>query len=124
MIKRTLTEDDKKLLAEWIAAEPAHVNSMPEFYYEAGSKSVMYEDSEGPVCVVRYTPILRLDMDFAPGIDKTRIKEAMKTELPEIAEQAKMQNFKELVFDSIAEPLIRFCQRLGFVTCPDYRKVL
>jgi hypothetical protein len=74
--------------------------------------------------VVRYSSSLRLDMDFAPGIDKSRIKEAMKSQLPGIIEQAKSQGFKELVFDSVAKPLIKFCQYLGFTACPDYRRNL
>jgi hypothetical protein len=124
MIIRTLNEDDKTLLAEWIAAEPDHSNTTPEFYYTPGTKTVLYSDKNGPVCVVRYSSALRLDMDFAPGIDKGRIKEAMKSQLPEIAEQARSQGFKEIVFDSVAKPLIRFCQLLGFSACPDYRRSL
>ncbi len=121
---RTVEEKDKALLAEWIAAEPDHTFSTPEFYYTPGTKSVVYEDEQGPVCVVRYSPVLRLDMEFAPGIDKSRIKEAMKSQLPEIAEQARSQGFKELLFDSVAKPLIKFCQYMGFSACPDYRKAL
>jgi hypothetical protein len=124
MILRTLDENDKALLAEWIAAEPDHSNSTPDFYYTPGTKTILYSDEQGPVCVVRYSSSLRLDMDFAPGIDKSRIKEAMKSQLPEIAEQAKSQGFSEIVFDSVAKPLINFCQYLGFSACPDYRKAL
>ena len=124
MILRTLNENDKALLAEWIAAEPDHSNSTPDFYYTPGTKTILYSDEQGPVCVVRYSSSLRLDMDFAPGIDKSRIKEAMKSQLPEIAEQAKSQGFSEIVFDSVAKPLIKFCQYLGFSACPDYRKAL
>jgi hypothetical protein len=124
MILRTLNENDKALLAEWIAAEPDHSNSTPDFYYTPGTKTILYSDEQGPVCVVRYSSSLRLDMDFAPGIDKSRIKEAMKSQLPEIAEQAKSQGFSEIVFDSVAKPLIKFCQYLGFSACPDYRRLL
>jgi hypothetical protein len=117
-------DKDKEMLKEWIAAEPDHSNSTPEFYYTPGTKSVVYEDEQGPVCVVRYSSVLRLDMDFAPNIDKVRIKEAMKSQLPEIVEQAKSQGFKEIVFDSVSKPLIKFCQYLGFSACPDYRRTL
>jgi hypothetical protein len=124
MIIRTLTENDEDMLSEWIAAEPDHAGNTVAFYSTPGTKSVLYSDEEGPVCVVRYSSSLRLDMEFNPTVSKDRIKEAMKSQLPEIAEQAKSQGFSELVFDSIAQPLIKFCEKLGFSTCPDYRRLL
>jgi hypothetical protein len=123
MVISTIHDQDRELLTEWILAEPSH-KSTAEFYYEPKTKSVLYSDEEGPVCVVRYSSALRLDMDFAPGISKERIKEAMKSQLPEIAEQAKAQGFKELIFDSLSQPLIRFCEKLGFSASPDYRRTL
>lgn len=121
---RTVDEKDTEMLAEWIAAEPDHADNTPAFYSTPGTKSVLYSDEEGPICVVRYSPVLRLDMEFNPAVSKERIKEAMKSQLPEIVGQAKSQGFSEIVFDSVAKPLIKFCERLGFIACPDYRRLL
>jgi hypothetical protein len=122
MILRTLDENDKALLAEWIAAEPDHSNSTPDFYYTPGTKTILYSDEQGPVCVVRYSSSLRLDIDFSPTAGKDRIKKMLSANLPEVVNQAKAQGFSELVFDSTSKALIRFCEKLGFTVCPDYRK--
>ena len=121
---RTLTENDEEMLSEWIAAEPDHAGNTLAFYSTPGTKSILYSDEEGPICVVRYSSSLRLDMEFSPLASKERIKEAMKSQLPDIAEQAKAKGFSEIIFDSASKSLIKFCEKLGFSACPDYRRIL
>jgi len=123
MIIRTLTENDKPLLAEWIAAEPDHKYSTPEFYFEPQTKAVIYEDESGPVFAVRYSSALRIDIEFSPTAGKDRIREALKTGFPDVAATAQAQGFKEMVFNSVSKTLIAFTRLFGFRTCPDYRKV-
>jgi hypothetical protein len=119
----SLTEEDKNLLAEWIAKEPSHEHG-PDFYFESGTKSAIYEDEEGPVVVVRYSTALVLDMDFNPDAGKERIKKIMREGFPEVAAGAAKQGFKHLIFDSLSKPLISFCRAFGFKEFPDYRKSL
>jgi len=123
MINRNLTEEDKTLLADWIAKEPDHKHT-PEFYFEPGSKTIMYQDEQGPVFAVKYSSALRVDVEFNPEAEKDRIREALKIVVPDVAAQAKDQKFKEIVFTSVSKPLIAFCRLLGFSAIPDYRKVI
>jgi hypothetical protein len=124
MILRTLNENDKALLTEWIAAEPVHASNTPSFYQEDGTKSVMYEDEEGAVFCVKYTPALVVDIEFNPNASRKRIRDIFTQGFPEVAANAKSQGFKQLVFASISERLIAFCRSLGFEASPDYRAVL
>lgn len=112
------------MLAEWIAKEPSHSTSTSEFYFEPNTKSILYEDEQGPICVARYSTAIRVDMDFDLTADKSRIREAMTSEFPNISRDAKSQGFYELVFDSTSKPLVEFCRKLGFETSPDYRRIL
>lgn len=124
MIIRTLESEDDKTLLRWIEAEPSHTNNTPEFYHEGGTKSVMYEDEEGEVFCVKYTPAIVIDMEFNPDADRRRIGKALKEGFPEVAAQVKAQGFKQLIFNSVSQSLIAFCRAFGFEANPDYRKAL
>ena len=123
MIIRPVTDDDREMIAGWIANEPAHKASSPDYYFEPGTKSVIYEDTEGPVFVVRYSSALRVDIDFA-NVEKERIRQALKNEFPAVAEQARSQGFKHIVFDSVSKTLVAFCRLMGFRAMPDYQRSL
>ena len=120
---RPVTDDDREMIAGWIANEPAHKASRPDYYFEPGTKSVIYEDTEGPIFVVRYSSALRVDIDFA-NVEKERIRQALKNEFPAVAEQARSQGFKHIVFDSVSKTLVAFCRLMGFRAMPDYQRSL
>jgi hypothetical protein len=124
MIIRSLEDKDTELLQYWISKEPEHAINTPEFYNESGTKSTMYEDVEGPVFCVKYTPAIIVDIEFNPDASKQRIRDAMVSGFPEVAAQAKQQGFKQLIFSSVSKSLIAFCRAFGFEATPDYRKVL
>ena len=116
-----VTEDDRAMLESWIQAEPSHPNT-PDFYI-APPKNVstcVYSDDQGPVFVGRYTPVLRMDFDFNPQAGPERIGALMQSEFVGLVQQAKAWNFYQLIFDSVAKPLIRFCEKkLGYVASPN-----
>jgi len=124
MIIRPLTDDDRELLQTWIDHEPDHKDNTPDFYFEPHTKSVLYQDEEGPVFAVRYSSTLRIDIEFSDDAGKNRIRKALKEGFPAVAEQAKSQGFKQIVFSSTSKTLIAFCRLLGFRPSPDYRKIL
>lgn len=124
MTLRPLTPEDKPIIESWIAVEAHHPNNTFEWYAEPGTKSVVYEDSDGQVLVAKFTPCLRVDIDFCPTASPSRIAKALAKGLAQTAEQARTQGFKEFVFDSLSEKLTMFCERLGFRKSPDYRKTL
>ena len=118
---RLVTEGDRAMLESWIQAEPSHPNNTPDFYI-APPKNVatcFYSDAEGPVIVARYTPILRVDFDFNPEASPERVKALMQAEFPAVVQSAKAQGFFQLIFESVAAPLINFCRRLGYSASPN-----
>ncbi len=123
MIIRNLTEDDKKTLAEWIAQEPDHAGNSPDFYFQSNTKAAMYEDEEGEILVTKFTPCLRVDIEFSPTAGRKRIAQTMTEEFPKLVEQAKAQGFKEFVFESSSPKLTAFCEKLGYVASPGYRRI-
>lgn len=121
---RPISPEDRQAIETWIAGEPSHPNNTFEFYTESGCKSVVSEDEEGGVMVTRFTPCLRVDIDFNPEASPSRIGKAIASGLKDMAEQAKAQGFKEFVFESSSPKLVVFCERLGYASSPDYRKRL
>lgn len=124
MYERILEEKDRSWLAEWISAEPTHQENSPEFYFQPKTKSIVYEDEQGPVFVVRYSTAVRVDTEFNPTANKERIRTMLKEVVPEVASNAQAQGFLELIFTSTSKSLIAFCRLLGFKAVPDYRKFL
>ncbi len=120
---RELTLEDKPLLQKWIDAESDHKASSPEFYFQPNTKAVVYLDDAGPVLAAKFTPIVRLDLEFSPLAGKLRIAKTMLKEVPALIEQAKNQGFHEFVFSSSSPELIKFCTKIGFCEVSDYRKI-
>ncbi len=123
MIIRPVTDSDREMIAGWIAREPAHKESTPDFYFQDNTKSVIYEDNSGPIFIVRYSSALRIDMDFA-DVEKERIRQALKNEFPSVATEAKNQGFREVVFNSLSKTLVAFCRLMDFRSVADYRRTL
>lgn len=123
MLIRPLTPEDKPLIESWIQAEPGHSDNTFEWYGQEGTKSLMFSDDSGDVLVAKFTPCLRIDIDFNPEASPLRTAKVMSKGLSEMEKQARSQGFKEFVFDSLSERLSAFCTRLGFVKSPEMRKV-
>jgi hypothetical protein len=119
---RNLSENDRPQIENWIAAEPEHASNTFDWYSEAGTKTVIYEDSDGQVLVAKFTPCLRVDIDFNPEAGPSRIGKALADGLKQLSADARNQNFKEFVFESRSPKLSEFCKRLGYSESPDYRK--
>src|ERR1700677_4187886 len=121
---RNLVPQDRPQIEKWVAAEPTHQNNTWDWYDEAGTKTVVFEDDAGGVLVAKFTPCLKIDVDFAGDAEPPRIARALSEALSEMGEQAKQQGFKQVSFDSQSPKLIAFCERLGFVKSNELRKVL
>ena len=112
------------MVEDWVRAEPTHGNNTFEWYSEPGARTVVVEDEAGPVIVAKFTPILQMDTDFLPEADPKRVARAIIEGLTEMEKQAKARGFRQISFESVAEKLIAFCERLGYRKSPGYRKVL
>jgi hypothetical protein len=119
---RNLAPEDRPQIEAWIAAEPTHASNTFDWYSEARTSAVVFEDSNGQVLVAKFTPCLRVDIDFNPEAGPSRVGKALVEGLAETATNARNQGFKEFVFESRSPKLTSFCERLGYSESPDYRK--
>lgn len=122
---RYLELEDLDLLSLSLAGDDYHVGTTPEFFTEEGTACKVYQDEKGLICFVKGSPVLRLDIQWINNADRRNARVMMEC-FPELAERAKENGFKEIVFTSNVELLRRFCiKRLGFTACGDeLRKIL
>ena len=121
---RNLLPEDRPQIESWIASEPLHQSNTWDWYNETGTKSVVFEDDAGNVLVAKFTPCLKIDVDFSPEADSKRVARALFEGLADMGSQAKQQGFKAVHFDSTVGKLRAFCEKLGFVPSPELRKTL
>jgi hypothetical protein len=117
---RQITEDDVPLIGTWILAEPDHAGKMDSrFYTECGENSHCFaiDDEMGTVIFVRAdteaNDTLRLHTEFLPA-NKARVAIALAEAYPQVARDALSRGFKQVVFESVSMPLIKFMLRFGF----------
>ncbi len=124
MIIRPVTEADRPAIEAWIKSEPTHKHTA-DFYYEPNQNSVIYETDGCPLFVIRYSSVLRTDIDFNPDVPKEEIGTALREGFLPVAEQAAAQGFREMTFCSVSKGLINLFGKFGFTHEPnDYRKLL
>jgi|GEM_PF-2276416 len=110
---REATEDDRKLLEEWIAADPDHAAKkvQPEFFYEKqpGVGCYLLCDAEGPIYFWKTSNVVRLDAQFGPSehsADKLRNRDALIEGMDWLARMCAAKGATEILFDSVV-PLLR-----------------
>ncbi len=117
---RPTTSTDKEQIAGWIAADPDHNGkSQAEFWLPGKDISCFtVEDEMGTVFYVRAETVMRLHIQFAPQ-QKTRTARAIDEFTPWIATAAKKRGCKQLIFESVFAPLVRFLEKRGFWASPN-----
>jgi hypothetical protein len=115
---RKLTESDRPLLVEWMAADPFHRGYSSQIFFEDGTEGMLFEDADGPILFVALSRAIRAFVQFAPD-QKARTRVALPEAFAFVAKQGQQGLFKEVIFESESLPLIRFCKkRLGFRESP------
>jgi len=116
---RPTNEQDRALIAEWIEADPDHKGRCNADFWLSHDKAEQFavEDEQGTVFFVRSEDLLRLHIQFSP--DRKRTAKAIDEFTPMIAEQAGRERYKQLIFESVFKPLIRFLKKRGFHSSPD-----
>lgn len=127
MVTDRLYEDaDYDLLDLSLSKDEHHTTTKPEFFTEPGTVCKVYEDEAGPILFVKGSPVLRLDIQFVDNADRRNMK-AMLEGLPPLAQKARDNGFKEIVFNTSSPLLKAFCiKRFGFELTEgdELRKVL
>lgn len=112
---RLYEESDYDLLDLSLSQDKYHTTTQPEFFTEPGTMCKVYEDNHGPVLFVKGSPVLRLDIQFVSNDDGRRNIRVMQEGLPPLAQKARENGFKEIVFNTTSPLLKAFCtKRLGF----------
>lgn len=120
---RPLLDSDKPIIKEWISRDPHHVDLNEEFFYRPDGFAFAANDKLGPVLFLKIEPmdaqIVRIHVQF----DNTQTRRnavALARIFPDVCAAIRQANLRYLLFDSISDPLIRFCQkRFGFVHIAD-----
>lgn len=117
MVKdRFIETADLPLLALSLAKDEEHKKTEPEFFTASGSVCKVYEDELGPICFVRGTKALRLDIQYVDNKDKKRNIAAMLGGFDALAAKARENGFTEIIFQSNNPLLKKFCVKaFGFV---------
>lgn len=112
---RLLTADDEDALTASLATDEEHPDLEAAFFSQPGTMTSVYEDETGPICYVRGTAVLRLDIHWVSNKDFRRNMTAMVEGFPVLEGKARANGFGQIVFESSVPLLRKFCiKRLGF----------
>lgn len=113
---RFIEPGDLSLVELSLAKDEYHSGTPPEFFIEPGTVCKVYEDELGPICFVRGSKALRLDIQYVSNADVKRNLTAMIAGFDKLAAKAKENGFSEVVFNTNNPLLKKFCmRRFGFV---------
>lgn len=123
---RLLTPEDEANLTVSLALDKEHPELEAEFFAEPGCVTNVYEDESGPICYVRGSAALRLDIHYRDNNAGRRNLLVMLENFPKLTENARLNGFKEIIFQSNSSLLVKFCvKRLGFIeSCGELRKAI
>jgi hypothetical protein len=114
---RYLEAGDKQMLADSLSQDAYHKDTTDaDFFYDPRTVSSVFEDEQGPVCVIKGSPVLRFDIQFLNNKDFRRNRAALLRAFSHYLTTAKENGFTEFAFQSDSPLLIAFCKKhFGFV---------
>lgn len=124
---RDINDKDLALILKDIATDPAH-NQQPGFhpalFIDENAKNVAIQDENGEVIFwVSFLKEVRVRIQFREGVDKEKVREAFRQNIPIFAEAYSRAGAKAFLFDSVSAPLVWFLRRFGFrKATSEYRK--
>src|ERR1039458_192462 len=96
-----MTDNDLEMLKEEIANDPVHGKD-PAFnegiFLDPDGRSIVFEDSEGPVMFVNLRKEIRLTIQFRESVSKERLRECFKRYIPEFAAAHKQAGITALTY--------------------------
>lgn len=123
---RWLALEDFSLLELALSRDEHHKETTPDFFTQPGTVCKVYEDEQGPICFVRGSKALRLDIQYVDNHDRKRNLAAMLAGFGALAATARENGFTEIIFQSNSPMLKRFCAKaFGFIESDgELRKIL
>ncbi len=112
---RLLEDSDLNLLELSLSQDQYHKTTTTEFFTEPGTMCKVYEEDEQPILFVKGSPELRLDIQFVSNENARKNMRVMLEGLPPLAQKAKENGFKSILFNTSSPLLKAFCiKRFGF----------
>jgi hypothetical protein len=118
---REVTEADRSQIEQWIQSDEDHRGRCKADFWltpEDGVKLFAVEDALGTIFYVRGENLLRLHIQFAPESERRRTAKAVDEFTSLIAAGAKKSHYKQLIYESVVQPLIKFLEKRGFHSSP------
>lgn len=111
--------DARDQIAEWIEKDPDHAGRVDAGFFlpSPNTECFAVEDSKGPVFYVRAENVLRLHIQFCP--ERRRTVVAVDEFTKWIQNNARSRGYKQVIFDSVFQPIIKFLGKRGFYSSPD-----
>lgn len=121
---RPLEGKDVPMLQTALDRNEFHPGQKPEWYTGSNMYSVVYEDEQGPIGVLRYTKTLRLCTVWCDNADHTRNGASIIQAIKDSVEMAEQSGYTEILFKTNSKLLAAFCVgKLGFEESQgEYRK--
>lgn len=133
---RKVGEQDRERLRQWIANDPDHRDLVSSDFFlgvtrdnhgnpipEPGAECMVLEDSAGERFYFRISRVLRVDIQFNCAMKKDEVernREALEEGFAWLLYKARRAGFRQMIFDSTAKFLMRFCERkFGFRKSPN-----
>lgn len=114
--EKSLEPGDIPQLADSLAKDEFHKDTPPEFFTENGTVCTVYSDEDGPICYVRGSKSLRLELLFTDNSTVERNLTALENGVSGIAEKARANGFKEVIVHTDSPSLkVIATERYGFV---------
>jgi hypothetical protein len=122
MLRRILPADIP-IISEWISKDEDRARRSMTAEFFTCNLCFAIADIHGPIMYVRIDPepdaTARIHIQF-DSQQKLRTARALAHEFPLVQDRIKSAGVKHIIFDSVSESLIRFCQkRFGFVRVAD-----
>jgi thymidine kinase len=108
---RLLQESDKEMLEQSLQHDAFHTTTTSKFFTEIGTLSKVYELDGEPILVARACKVLQLDLQFLDNNNVQANRKVMEEGFPLLAEKAKENGFKFILFTTSNPLLQRFCER-------------
>lgn len=111
--------DAREQIAEWIEKDPDHAGRVDAGFFlpSPNTECFAVEDSKGPVFFCRAENVLRLHIQFCP--DRRRTAIAVDEFTKWIRGNAASRGYKQIIFESVFSPLIKFLEKRGFRSSPE-----
>jgi hypothetical protein len=111
---RKPSDEDLSRLRECLVADEHHKLQDPDWWSKDEDALHVFFDENGNRVWVKVESVLRLHIQHDPDASKLASARIMKQGLAGLRIWAAQNSFRQILFQSTAEPLIKFCQRLGF----------